>query len=109
MGPRVLLDEALEGLFQGACPCGRSTGAGPIAQALGAWVGKAIDPLAEGGSGKRERLGDGLQAGPLDDFADRLSATEAPSLSRLLQHRIPSWEGVSGQVERKGAHGRALA
>jgi len=106
---RVLIDEAIEVLFQCACHFGRSTGAGTIAQALGALVGKAIDPLAEGGIGKRERIGDGLQAGAFDDFADRLSTTEDPSLSRLFQHRIQSWEGVIGKVELKSSHGRALS
>ena len=85
---RVLIDEAIEVLFQVAGHFGRSTGAGTIEQALGALVGKAIDPLAEGRVGKRERIGDGLQASPLDDFTDRLSATEAPGLFRLFQHRI---------------------
>ena len=85
---RVLIDEAIEVLCQCAGHFGRATGAGTIAQPLGALVGKAIDPLAEGRVGKRERIGDGLQAGPLDDFTDRLSATEDPGLFRLFQYRI---------------------
>ena len=109
MVQRVLIDEAIEVLFQCACHFGRSTGAGTIAQALGALVGKAIDPLAEGGIGKRERIGDGLQAGPFDDFTDRLSATEDPRLFRLFQHRISCWEGVLGKVELEGPHERALS
>ena len=84
----VLIDEAIEMLFQFTSHFRWSTGAGTIEQALGALVGKAIDPLAEGGIGKRERIGDGLQAGPFDDFTDRLSATEDPGLFRLFQHRI---------------------
>jgi hypothetical protein len=109
MVQRVLIDEAIEMLFQCAGHCGRSTGAGTIEQALGALVGKAIDPLAEGGIGKRERIGGGLQAGPFDDFTDRLSTTEDPSFFRLFQHRIQSGEGVIGKVELEGPHGRALS
>src|SRR2546428_11307059 len=60
---RVLLDEAIEVRFQFAGHLGWSTGAGTIEQALGALVGKAIDPLAAGRVGERERIGDGLQAG----------------------------------------------
>ena len=109
MVQRVLIDEAIEVLFQCAGHFGRSTGAGTIEQALGALISKAIDPLAEGGIGKRERIGDGLQAGPFDDFTDRLSATEDPRLFRLFQHRISCWEGVLGKVELKGPHERALS
>ena len=105
----VLIDEAIEVLFQCAGHFGRATGAGTIEQPLGALVGKAIDPLAEGGIGQRERIGDGLQAGAFNDFTDRLSATEDPGLFRLFQHRISSWEGVIGKVELEGPHGRALS
>jgi len=106
---RVLIDEAIEVLFQCACHFGRSTGAGTIAQALGALVGKAIDPLAEGGIGQRERIGDGLQALPFDDFTDCLSATEDSGLFRLFQYRIQRWESVIGKVELEGPHERALS
>ena len=105
----VLIDQTIEVLFQLARHFGRSTGAGTIEQALGALVGKAIDPLAEGGIGKCERLGDGLQTGPFDDFTDCLSATEDPGLFRLFQHRLSSWEGVIGKVQCEGPHERALA
>jgi len=46
----VLIDEAIEVLFQFACHFGRSPGAGTIKKALEALVGKAMDPLAEGGN-----------------------------------------------------------
>ena len=109
MVQRVLIDEAIEVLCQCAGHCGRATGAGTIAQPLGALVGKAIDPLAEGGRGQRERIGDGVQAGPFDDFTDGLSTTEDPSFFRLFQHRIQRGEGVIGKVELEGPHGRALS
>ena len=105
----VLIDEAIEMLFQFTSHFGRSTGTGTIEQASGALIGKAMDPFAEGGIGQRERIGDGLQAGAFDDFTDRLSTTEDPGLFRLFQHRIQRWEGVLGKVELQGPHGRALS
>ena len=84
----VLINEAIEVLFEGTGHFRGATGAGTIEQALGALVGKAIDPLVEGRVGKRERIGDGLQASTFDDFTDRLSAPEDPGLFRLFQHRI---------------------
>ena len=106
---RVLIDEAIEVLCQCAGHCGRATGAGTIAQPLGALVGKAIDPLAEGGIGQRERIGDGLQALPFDDFTDCLSATEDSGLFRLFQYRIQRGESVIGKVELEGSHRKALS
>src|SRR3989442_1621926 len=105
----VLIDEAIEMLFQFTRHFGRSPGAGTIEQALGALVGKAIDPLAEGGRGQRERIGDGLQALPFDDFTDCLSATEDSGLFRLFRYRIQRWESVIGTVELEGSHRKALS
>jgi hypothetical protein len=51
-------------------------------------MGKAMDPFAEGGIGKREGVGDRLQVSTFDDFTDRLGAAEDPGLFRLLQHGI---------------------
>ena len=105
----VLIDEAIEVLFQLAGDFRRATRARAIDETRRALTGKAIDPLAEGGIGQRERIGDGVQAGPFDDFTDRLSATEDPRLFRLFQHRISCWEGVLGKVELEGPHERALS
>ena len=105
----VLINETIEVSFQCTGHCGRSPGAGTIEQALGALVGKAIDPLAESGIGKRERIGDGLQALPFDDFTDGLSAMEDPGFFRLFQDRIQRWESVIGKVELEGSHRKALS
>ena len=105
----VLIDEAIEMLFQFTRHFGRSTGAGTIKQALGALVGKAMDPLAEGGIGELKCVRDGLQAFAFDDVTDRLGTSEDPGLFRLLQHLIQSWEGVIGKVELEGSHRRALS
>ncbi len=105
----VLINETIEVSFQFTGHFGRSPGAGTIEQALGALVGKAIDPLAEGGIGKRERIGDGVQALPFDDFTDCLSATEDSGLFRLFQYRIQRWESVIGKVELEGSPRKALS
>jgi hypothetical protein len=88
MGQRVLLDEAIEMLFQGTGYFGRSTGARAVEEARGTFMGKAMDPFAEGGIGKREGVGDRLQVGAFDDFTNRLGAPEDPGLFRLLQYGI---------------------
>jgi len=105
----VLRNETLEG----SCPCtghcGRSPGAGTIAQAWGALGGKARDPLAAGGRGQRERSGDGVQALPCADCTDCLSATDAPGLLCLFPYRIQRWESVIGKVELEGSPRKALS
>jgi len=105
----VLINETIEVSFQFTGHFGRSPGAGSIAQPLGALVGKTIDPFAEGGIGERKRVRDGLQALAFDDFTDRLGTPEDPSLFRLFQHRIQSWESVIGKVELEGPHRKSLS
>ena len=84
----VLVDEAIEVLFQRAGHFGWATGAGAVDKARGAFMRKAIDPLAQSGIGKLERVGDGLQALAFDDFAHRLGPAEDARLFRLLQEDI---------------------
>jgi hypothetical protein len=55
-----LLDEALEGLFQGTGYFGGSPRARAVEKARGPFMGKAMDPCAEGGIGQREGVGDRL-------------------------------------------------
>jgi hypothetical protein len=85
---RVLLDKASEVHFEGTRDFGRSPGARAVNKAMCTFMGKAMDPFAEGGIGKRERVGDRLQAGAFDDFTDCLGAPEDAGLFRLLQHGI---------------------
>jgi hypothetical protein len=85
---RVLIDQTIELLLQCTSHFGRSTRAGSIRQALDTLIGKALDPLSEGGIGKLKRIGDGLQTVAFDHFTDGLSTTEDPGLFRLFQHRI---------------------
>jgi hypothetical protein len=88
MVQRVLLDETIEVHVEGTRDFGRSAGAWAVDKARGTFMGKAMDPCAEGGIGKCECVGDGLQAGACDDFTDRLGASKDAGLFRLLQHGI---------------------
>ena len=105
----VLVDEAIEVLFQRTGDFGRSPGAGAIPQPSRALGGKAMDPLAEGGRGQGEGVRDGLQALAFDDFTDRLGTPEDPGLFRLFQHRIQRWKRIIGKVELEGPHRQALS
>src|SRR5437867_4104896 len=67
---------------------GVSPGAGAIYQPPRALGGKAMDPFAQRRIGQGQRLGDRLEALPLDDVADRLGATEDPGLLGPLQEGI---------------------
>jgi hypothetical protein len=104
----VLLDEAIEVLFQGTGYFGRSTGARAVEEARGPCMGKAMDPFAEGGISKRKCVGDRLQVGAFDDCTNRLGASADAGLVRLLQHGIQGGEGVIGKVELEGPHGIVL-
>jgi hypothetical protein len=84
----VLIDEAIEMVFQCAGDFGRSTGARAIHQTLGALVGKAVDPFPQGRISKVQRVGDRLEALPCDDVAHGLGTAEDTGLFRLLEHRL---------------------
>ena len=84
----VLVNETVEMLFQLARDLTRSPGARAISEPLRAVADKAMDPLAQGGIGKLERVGDGLQALPFDDLAHGLGTAEDACLFGLFQERI---------------------
>jgi hypothetical protein len=83
-----LIDEAIEVLFQLTGDFGRSTGTGTIEQTLGPLMGKAIDPLTQSGIGKRQCVGDGLEALAFDDFAHGLGTAEDTRLFGLFQESV---------------------
>jgi hypothetical protein len=85
---RVLIDEAVEVLFEGACDFARPTGPGAILQALRPLLGKALHPFAEGRSGKVEQHGDGMDVVARDDLTDGLRAAKDARLLGLLEHSI---------------------
>ena len=85
---RVLIDEAIEVLFQRARDFWWSPRARAIDQALDSLAGKTIDPLAESGIGKGEGVRDGLQALAFDDGAHGLGTAEDAGLFGLLDEGI---------------------
>jgi hypothetical protein len=84
----VLIDEAIEVLFQLARDFGRSPGAGAVHEALRALLGKAMDPLAQRGIGKVQRVRDCLEALSFDDLAHGLGTAKDTSLFRLFHEGI---------------------
>ena len=84
----VLIDQAIAVLCQLARDLRRSTGARAVHQPRCPLVGKAMDPLAQRGIGKVQRVRDRLEALPFDDFAHRLGTAEDPSLCGLFQEGV---------------------
>ena len=62
-----------------------STGARTIHQPLDPLVGEAMDPLAQGGIGKVQRVGHRLEALAFDDLAYGLGTTEDPGFLGLFE------------------------
>jgi hypothetical protein len=85
---RVLIDEALEVLFQLARDCGWSTRARAIHQTLGTLAGKAMHPFPQGRIRQLERVGDMLDALALDDVAYSLGTAEEAHFFGLFQEAI---------------------
>ena len=104
----VLIDEAIEMLFQFTSHFRWSTGAGTIEQALGALVGKAMHPFTQGRIRKLERVRDMLEAVPFDDCAYGLGTPEHPGLLGLFQERVSSGKSIIGKVESEGPHDGGL-
>jgi len=84
----VLINEALEVLFQRTGDFGRSTRAWAVDEAWRALVGKAMDPLAQRGIGKGQGVGDGLEALAFDHVAHGLGTAEDASLFGLFQEGV---------------------
>jgi hypothetical protein len=84
----VLINEAIEVLCQLACDFRRSTGAGVVHEAWRALVGKAMDPLAQRGIGKGQRVRDGLEALAFDDVAYGLGTAADADLFRLFHEGV---------------------
>jgi len=85
---RVLIDEAIEVLFQLARDLGRSPRAWAVNEALRPLVGKAMDPLAQRGIGKVQGVRDRLEALAFDDFTHGLGTAEDASLFSLFQEGV---------------------
>jgi hypothetical protein len=81
----VLINQAIEVLFQLARDLGRSPGARSIQQALGPLLRKALHPFSEGGIGQVEGRGDGVDRVACHDLTDGLRPAKDASLLGLLQ------------------------
>jgi hypothetical protein len=104
----VLVDKPIEVVCQRTGYFGRATGAGAIHQALDSLVGEAMDPLAQRGIGKVQRVGHRLEAVPLDDGAHGLGTAEDAGLLGLLEDGIQGRESLVGKVECEGPHSGSL-
>jgi len=100
----VLIDEAMEGLFQLACHFRRSSRAGAIDQAFDSLAGKTMAPLAERGRGKGEGVRDGVQTLPFHDVAHGLGTAEDTGFFGLLDEGVSGRERVIGKVQFEGPH-----
>ena len=87
----VLIDQAIEVLFQLTGDFGWSPGAWAIHKPLRALAGKAVDPFPQGRIGKVQRVGDRLEALPCDDGTYGLGPAEDTRLFRLFH------EGIQGE------------
>jgi len=105
---RVLVDEPIEVMGQLAGHFGWATGAGTVHQALDSPVGKAMDPLAQRGIGKVQRVGDRLEAVALDDLTHGLGTAEDAGRLGLLEEGIQGRESLIGKVEFEGPHSGGL-
>jgi hypothetical protein len=85
---RVLIDEAIEVLFQLTRDLGRSARAGAVHEAWRTLVGKTMDPLAQRGIGKVQCIRDRLETLAFDDFTYGLGTAKDPRLFRLFQEGI---------------------
>ena len=100
----VLLNEALEVLFQLTGECGRSTRARAIPQALRPLLRKALHPFPQGSIRHVEGGGDGGDMVPRNDRMDRLGTAKDPRLLGLLEEGFSSCQRMIGKVAFEGAH-----
>jgi len=85
---RVLIDEAIEVLFQLTHDFGRSPGARAVHQPLGALGGKAMHPFPQGRIRKLKRVGDVLDAPSFHDVAHSLGTAEDARFFGLFQEGV---------------------
>jgi len=81
----VFVHEAIKVLGQCTGDFRGATGAGAIHQPLDPLVCEAMDPLAQGGISKVQRVGHRLEALAFDNLAHGLGTTEDPGFLRLLE------------------------
>ena len=84
----VLIDQAIEVLFQRARDFGWSPGAGAVDEPPRPLVRKTVNPFPQGRIGKVQGIGDRLKALPCDDGTHSLGAAEDPCLFGLLDEGV---------------------
>ena len=84
----VLIDQAIEVLFQRARAFGRSPGARAIQQPLEPLLGKTLYPFAQGSMRQMEGGGDGADVLTCDHRMDRLCTAKDTRLLGLLEHGV---------------------
>jgi hypothetical protein len=84
----VLIDEAVQVLFEFTRHVGRATRTRTIHQTLRSLLGKALHPFAEGRIRKVKGRGDGVDVAASDDFPDGLCTAKDAGLLGLLEHGI---------------------
>src|SRR5262249_14817078 len=84
----VLIDEAIEVLFQRARDFTGSAGTWTVHQARRALLGKALHPFGEGRICKVEQRGDGIDVVARNDLTDGLRAAKDSGFLRLLEHGV---------------------
>jgi len=100
----VFVHEAIKVLGQCTGDFRGATGAGAIHQPLDPRVCEAMDPLAQGGIGKVQRVGHRLETLAFDNLAHGLGTTEDPGFLRLLEIGIQGGEGLIRKVEFESPH-----
>lgn len=100
----VVVDETIEVRFHLAGDFARAPGARALPQPRRAVTGQALAPLAQGGIGKRERVGDGGQALACDDRAHGWGTAEDAGFPGLLDAGISGRERVIVTVQFEGPH-----
>ena len=100
----VLIDELVELGFDLSGHFGRSTAAGPVREAAGAFLSKALDPFSEGGVGEMKGFTDRFDGLPSDHLTDGLSAAKDAGFLGLLDEGIQGGQGIIGKVTTERAH-----
>ena len=104
---RVLINKAIEMLFQLTRHGGRSPGARALPHALRPLRRKARHPGAAGGMGQVARRGDGVDLVAGHALPDGVCPAQAPRLRGLLAQDIEGRQRLSRQVAVEGTQGLA--
>src|SRR5262245_547762 len=101
---RVLIDEAVEVLFEFTRHLRWATRSWTIHQALRSLPGQALYPCAQSRIRTVKGRGDGVDVVASDDFPDGLRAAKDARLLRLLEHGISGHQCIITKMAFEGAH-----